>query len=124
MSHRHPTRPLTLHPLAAIVRPGRARAGQALVETALLILLFLVPLYGVVAVHRLVDAHLQVATIAREAARVMAEAPSAEAALAAGQDRAAAVAAGLTLRADRLAVTLDPGPFDRSGVVSATARCR
>ena len=51
---------------------------MALTETALLIGLFLLPIYGILVTHRLVDAHLQVATVAREAARVMAEAPSAE----------------------------------------------
>ena len=124
MFTRHLSYPRMHRRLLAIIPPARARAGQALVETAMLIALFLVSFYGVLAVHRLVVARLQVATIAREAARVMAEAPSAEAALAAGQDRTAAVAVGLTLRPDRLTVTLDPGPFDRTGVVRATARYR
>jgi hypothetical protein len=116
--------------LAAPARPGKigrwggTHAGQALTETALLIVLFLVPLYGVLVAHRLVDTHLQVATVAREAARVMAEAPSAEAALAAGTERTTAVLAGLTLRSERLTVRLDPGPFSRAGLVSAEARYR
>lgn len=110
--------------LVMLGRRGNVRAGQALTETALLISLFLMPVYGVLVAHRLVDAHLQVATVAREAARVMAEAPSAEAALAAGTDRTAAVLAGLTLRSERLTVRLDPGPFTRTSLVSADVRYR
>lgn len=103
---------------------GRARAGMALTETALLISLFLIPIYGILVIHRLFDAHLQIATVAREAARVMAEAPSAEVAVAAGQARTVAVTAGLSLKPERLVVTLAPGPFDRAGLVTATANYR
>ena len=103
---------------------ARVHAGQALTETALLIGLFLLPLYGILVTHRLVDAHLQAATVAREAARVMAEAPSAEVALAAGRTRTLAVVIDLGLRPERLTVTLDPGAFDRAGTVSATVRYR
>ena len=105
-------------------RSAQMRAGQALTETALLIGLFLLPLYGILVTHRLVDAHLQAATVAREAARVMAEAPSAEVALAAGRTRTLAVVIDLGLRPERLTVTLDPGAFDRAGTVSATVHYR
>ncbi len=103
---------------------ARMRAGQALTETALLIGLFLLPLYGILVTHRLVDAHLQAATVAREAARVMAEAPSGEMALTAGRTRTLAVVIDLGLRPERLTVTLDLGAFDRTGTVSATVHYR
>ena len=87
--------------------------------------LFVLLIYGGLLFHQIIDARQQIATLARETARVMAEAPSAEAAVAAGRARAAGVLVGLSLRPQRLTVQVDPGTFAREdGVVSATVHYR
>lgn len=115
-------------PLIGPARHGRgtgARAGQAFVETALVLTSLLLALFGLLAVHTIIDARLQVETLARETARVMGEAASYEQALAAGNGRFQAVAAGLTLEPARLSVThaADPG-FARGSLVSVTVTYR
>ena len=106
-------------------RPHGTHAGQALVETALVLTSLLLCLAGVLTIHRLIDARLQVETLARETARVMGEARSSEAATAAGEARARAVAAGLTLAPDRLTVTPAADPaFGRGSVVAVTVSYR
>ena len=80
---------------------------------------------GVLTIHRIVDARLQVETLARETARVMGEAASYPEALAAGAARAEGVAAGLTLASDRLAIAPDADPaFPRGSVVTVTVSYR
>ena len=63
--------------ITAPARRGHAaRPGQALVETALVLLTLVLCAAGVLTIHRIVDARLQVETLARETARVMGEAAS------------------------------------------------
>ena len=104
---------------------GRAHAGQALVETALVLMSLLLCLAGVLTVHRIVDTRLQVETLARETARVMGEAASYEEALATGYVRSRAVAAGLTLDPARLVIVpaVDRA-FARGSVVTVTVSYR
>lgn len=106
------------HPAA---HGARGWVGQASVETALLLPAIVLCLVGFLAVHRIVDARLQVETLARETARVMGEAGSPEAALAAGDRRYQQVVAGLTLTPERLTVTpvLEPG-LPRGSLVVVT----
>src|SRR5688500_19050117 len=75
----------------------RAWPGQASVEVALVLPALVLCLAGLLALHRIIDARLQVETLARETARVMGEAASYEGALAAGERRYRQVAAGLAL---------------------------
>jgi hypothetical protein len=105
--------------------PSPARRGQATVEIALVMLAVLLCLAGLLVVHRIVDARLQVETLARETARVMGEAGSYDEALAAGEARFRAVAAGLTLDPARLTVRPEAEPaFGRDGLVGATVTYR
>ena len=113
-----------------IHRPGdpssrRAWPGQASVEVALVLPALVLCLAGLLAVHRIIDARLQVETLARETARVMGESASYEGALAAGQWRFHQVAAGLALDSDRLglALTADPA-FARGSLARATVEYR
>lgn len=93
-----------------VTQRAGGRAGQASVETALLLPAVILCLVGFLVAHQLIDARLQVETLARETARVMGEAGSEDEALARGDRRFRQVAAGLTLAHDRLTVTpeLDP----------------
>ncbi|MCC6629016.1 MAG: pilus assembly protein [Chloroflexi bacterium] len=101
------------------------RRGQASLEVALALPALVLCLAGLVAVHCVVDARLQAETLAREAARVMGEAPSYPAALAAGERRFREVAAGLALEPDRLDLTLEADPaFARGSVARATVSYR
>ena len=104
---------------------GQTRRGQALVETALVMMSLLLCLAGVLTVHHIVDARLQVETLARETARVMGEAASYEEALATCYLRSRAVAAGLTVDPARLTVVPAVGPaFARGSVVTVTVSYR
>lgn len=100
----------------------REQEGSALVETALVLPLLLCLAFGVIAVGRLVQAQMGVSAVAREAARSAAlsqtAADAAERGLAAGQ----AVAAGYGLTNGSLALSVEPGAFERGGQVQASAR--
>src|SRR3712207_6789341 len=83
-------------------RRRTARPGTALTEAVLMAGLFVHLIYGGLLFHQIIDARQQIATLARETARVMAEAPSAETAVAAGRSRAGAVLVGRSLHPQRL----------------------
>jgi len=103
----------------------QAWPGQAAVEVALVLPALVLCLAGLLAVHRIIDARLQVETVARETARVMGEAGSYEAALAAGERRFHQVAAGLALDPDRLGLALAADPaFARGSLARATVEYR
>jgi len=92
-----------------------------LAETALVIPLLLVLVFGIVMVGRVAQAQVAVQSVAREAGRTVAVAPSAAEGLAAAEARSLAVAAGHGLALDRLSVDVDAGTFARGGTVRASA---
>ncbi len=99
--------------------------GQALAEFCLLLVVLALPTFIALTGYQVLNAKLQVGPVAREAARAMAEAPSAGTAVAIGQARAFQVAGQMGLRPERLMITVDPGTFAReSGIVSVTVRYR
>lgn len=104
---------------------SQARAGQAAIETALLLPAIVLCLVGLLLAHRIIDARLQVETLARETARVMGEAGSVDEALARGDRRFQQVVAGLTLAPERLTVTpeVEPG-LPRGSLVVVTVTYR
>lgn len=102
----------------------RAQRGQALVETALVLPVLLVFVFGVVFVGRVVHAHVAVQATVREAGRALATAPSETAGLAAARERGGAVAAGYGLAAERLELVIDGGGFARGGTATARASYR
>jgi len=73
---------------------------------------------------RLTDARTALAGVAREAARVAADAPTPAAAVHDGQTRAHQTAAGYGLDPARLQVSIDPQGFARGGSVRVVARYR
>ena len=95
--------------------------GSAMVEVALVLPLLLVLAFGVVMVGRVTHAQVAVQSVAREAARTVAVAPSAPVGLASAEARAVAVAQGHGLAVDRLGVEIDPGGFERGGTVLTEA---
>lgn len=96
--------------------------GQALVETALVVPLVLLLVFGVVGVGRLTQAQMGVSAVAREAARAGALASTAGEAAEWGTTRGRDVAAGYGLGNGSLDLRVDPGAFDRGGQVRASAR--
>ncbi len=101
---------------------GRARRGQALVETALVLPLLLFLAFGVIGAGRLAQARLGVDAVAREAARAAALATDAGSALDQGIARGQAVAGGYGMTNGSLQVAVDVGQFDPGDQVSASAR--
>lgn len=97
------------------------RSGSALVESALVIPVLLLLVAGVVMVGRIAQAQVAVQSVAREAGRTAALAPSAAQGLADAQARSLTVAAGHGLALDRLDVAIDTGTFARGGTVRASA---
>jgi hypothetical protein len=99
--------------------PGRARprAGQALVELALVLPLLLFLAFAVVGAGRIVQAQLGVGAVAREAARAGVSGRSAPA----GQARGEEVGRGYALSNGSLAVLVDGGRFASGGQVRAVA---
>lgn len=95
--------------------------GSAMVEIALVLPLLLVLAFGVVMVGRVTHAQIAVQSVAREAARTVAVAPSASLGLQSAEARAVAVAQGHGLAIDRLGVEIDPGGFERGGTVLTQA---
>jgi hypothetical protein len=106
---------------ARLVREER---GQALVESALVLPLMLLLVFGVVMSGRLVQAQLAVQAAAREAGRSLAAAPSRSDGLADAEARAREVLTGRGLDVERFDLALDAGAFERGGTVAATARYR
>lgn len=103
---------------------ARGQRGQALVETALVVPVLLVFVFGVVFVGRVVHAHVAVQATVREAGRALATAPSEGAGLAAARERGSAVAAGYGLAPERLDLVVDGGGFARGGTATARASYR
>ena len=92
-----------------------------MVEVALVLPLLLVLAFGVVMAGRVTHAQIAVQSVAREAARSVAVAPSASVGLASAEARAVAVAQGHGLVVDRLGVEIYPGGFERGGTVLTQA---
>lgn len=110
--------PDQMHPARRMLA---GESGGALIETALVIPVLLVLLAGIVMTGRVAHAQIAVQSVAREAARTLAVAPSASEGLASAQQRALAAAHGHGLAVERLALSIDAGAFDRGGVVQAEA---
>ncbi len=98
----------------------RARA-QSLVEFALVSPVFLLLFVGVVALGLVARTDGAVSAVALEAARAAALASTPPAAVAAGQARAADVAAGYGLSPAHVVVNVDTRAFTRGGQVRTTA---
>lgn len=92
-----------------------------MVEVALVLPLLLVLAFGVVMVGRVTHAQIAVQSVAREAARTVAVAPSASVGVQSAEARAVAVAHGHGLALDQLGVEIDPGGFERGGTVLTRA---
>ena len=99
----------------------REQAGSALVETALVLPLLLCLAFGVIAVGRVVQAQMGVSAVAREAARSAALSQTAEGAASRGLAAGQAVAVGYGLTNGSLALSVEPGAFERGGQVRASA---
>ena len=106
-------------PISSVLR--HRPAGHAVVELALLAPVLGLLLAGLAAVAVVVQAELGLVSVAEEAARAAAHAPSAEQAVLEGQVRGAQVGQGYALRNGSLVVTIDPSPFGPGGLVRATA---
>ena len=105
-------------------RHGRWAAGErgnALVETALVLPLLLLPAFGVVGVGRVVQAQMGVSAVVREAARSASLADSPNGAVNAAAERANAVATGYGLTNGSLRLAIDPGSMARGGQVRTEA---
>lgn len=99
----------------------RCQRGQALVEAALVLPLFLLLVFGVIGIGRIVQAQMGVSAVAREAARSAAMANDAPEAARRGLSRGDEVATGYRLTNGSLQLAVDPGTFLRGAEVSAAA---
>jgi hypothetical protein len=100
---------------------ARRRAGQALVEAALVLPLLLVVALGLAGVSQLGQTDAAILAVAQEAARAAATQNTPANALEAGVARGLSVGAGYRLGNGSLRVTVDPADFRRGGQVRATA---
>ncbi len=100
----------------------RSQAGQALIETALVVPMLLVLALGVIGIGRVTQAQLAVSATAREAARAGALADDVGQAKERGRARGEEVAKGYGLTGGSFTLTVDPGSFERGGHVRASAR--
>jgi hypothetical protein len=91
--------------------------GSAAIEAVLVAPVVLVLVALLIGGGRVTSAQAALAAVAREAGRVAVTAPTPEQAVAWGQERARAVAAGYRLDATRLRVSIRPGAFERGGDV-------
>ena len=105
-----------------IERLRRADEGSALIEVALVLPLLLILAFGVVGIGRVVQAKMGVEAVVREAARVASLAETGEAAAGRGLAVGQAVASGYGLTNGSLALSVNPGSFERGGEVQASAR--
>jgi len=105
--------------LSPMRRLTAGESGSALIETALVIPVLLVLLAGIVMTGRVTHAQIAVQSVAREAARTVAVAPSESSGLLSAQERALATARGHGLSTERLSLSIDHGGFQRGGVVRA-----
>lgn len=97
-----------------------ASAGQALVETALVVPLLLVITLGVVGIGRLTQTQMAVSAVAREAARSGALQDNQRDAHDIGVQRGYDVGQGYNLRRPPLKVDVDASKFGRCGSVTAS----
>ena len=100
----------------------RRQRAAALIETALVLPVILLLVFGVIGVDRLIQARIAVSAVAHEAARSAALANTATEASQQGMARAQEVAIGYQLNNGSLKVVVDPGSFDRGGNVQASAQ--
>jgi Flp pilus assembly protein TadG len=98
--------------------------GTATVELTLVALGLLVFAAGLIGIGRLTDTRTALASVAREAARAAADAPSASQAIRLGQDAATQTASGYGLDPARLQVSVEPQGFARGGTLLVTATYR
>jgi len=110
--------PDRMHPIRRMLA---GESGGALIETALVIPVLLVLVAGIVMTGRVAHAQIAVQSVAREAARTLAVAPSASEGLVSAEQRALAAANGHGLATERLSLSIDAGAFERGGVVQAEA---
>lgn len=107
--------------VAPVRRVHGDTAGSALVEAALVLPVLLILVAGIVMAGRVAHAQIAVQSVAREAGRTVAIAPSESEGLAAGEARALAVASGHGLATAQLGLVIDAGGFERGGVVRVEA---
>jgi len=101
-----------------------AERAQATAELGLLVLVLAVLLIGMVGVTEVVQTEMGLTTVAEEAARAAALAPSADLVQDRGQERGLAVGTGYALRNGSLTVSVDPDQFQPGGRVRAVASYR
>ena len=94
---------------------SRLRAGQSLVELALVLPLLLFLAFAAIGAGRVVQARMGVAAVAREAARAGAQGLTANA----GRVRGEAVASGYALTNGSLGLMVDGGRFEPGGRVTS-----
>lgn len=98
-------------------RLGRCESGAAIIEAALVLPVVLLMVAGIVMTGRVAQAQIAVQSVAREAARTAAVAPSASDGLTFAEERARSTAAGHGLDVADLALAVDMGGFERGGSV-------
>lgn len=96
---------------------ARARPGEALLETALVLPLLLLLAFGVIGAGRVTQARLGVAAVAREVARAAVGGGSPLA----GRERGVEVARGYGLTNGSLELLVDGGRFEPGGRVAGVA---
>jgi len=102
---------------------GEHRAAQALVELAMALPVLLALVFGIVALSRVVQAHLAIVTVAHEVARAGALGSSPQDARRKMDERIDEVVPGLGLERGALRITTDVSEYGRAeGQVAATAR--
>ena len=97
----------------------RRQSGQSLVEWAISAFVLMLFALGILAVGQIVGEDMAVRSAATQAAFAAARAPSAQAAVLAGQDAATQAVRGSQLQ--DLQVTVDTGGFVRGGTLTVTA---
>jgi Flp pilus assembly protein TadG len=107
MTNHHPTQ--------------QAQRGSATVELLVVAVGLLAFTGGLMGIGRLTNTRAAVAGVAREAARVAADAPTPTQAIQTGRQRAGLVAAGYGLDLARLQVTVDPAGLPPGGTLTVTA---
>lgn len=100
-------------------RFSRAPRAQALVETALVLPIFMIMFLGVVGLGQLTHAQMAVSAVAHEAARTGALADTSGQAQSNGEARGYDVGKTYNLARPGLEVHVDPGQFGRCGSVTA-----
>lgn len=104
-----------------LCRLGRCESGAAMIEAALVLPVVLLLVAGIVMTGRVAQAQIAVQSVAREAARTAALAPSAADGLAEAEARALSTADGHGLDPARVALVIDVGSFERGGTVQVGA---